>query len=164
MESEDQRLLQLLMDYWIAYYSEIRKEIPNYTSDPTSKQIPVMFRTHERHLEIFRFVDGYVVVRRTVPEEERHQAGYWETFHTHEPQNQTVGAATGRGYPPYGDFMESDSMLLARAVQNGEYADPMPPERIEGRDYISINNVAVLTQDKAREEARKDLREALAQS
>ena len=47
---------------------------------------------------------------------------------------QTLGAASGRTeFPPYGDFLVSDPTPTLREVETGGYADPMPPESVEGR-------------------------------
>jgi hypothetical protein len=161
--SERERLRQQVMDYWIAYYSELRRELPNYTSNPETKQIPEFFRTHRRYLDASEFADGYVIVHRTVPEEEFDQVAYWETFRIEVRHTQTVGAATQRDYPPYGDFVVSETLPL-RDTETGEYADAMPPERMESRDFISNNRVATMyTQENARADAQRNLREFLAQ-
>ena len=156
--SERERLRQQVMDYWIAYYSELRRELPNYTSNPETKLIHESFRTHRRYLNVYEFADGYVIVHRTVPEEEFDQVVHWETFHIEVRHNQTVGAATERGYPPYGLFLDSE-MAVVREVETGEYADAMPPERMESQDYISNNRVTTMyTEERARSDAQRNLR------
>jgi hypothetical protein len=112
MDGDRQRLHQRLIDFYIAYYAELRKSLPNYVSNSESKQIPPYFRTHRRYLRVMEFEDGYVIVHRTVPPEEFDQVGYWEMFNFWDYRGQTVGAATGRGYPPYGDFMEGEMPLM----------------------------------------------------
>lgn len=157
-------LRQKMIDYWIAYLSELRREITNYSSDPTSKQIPVFFRTHRRYVILYEFDDGYVVELRTVPEEEFDQVGYWETFYVNGHHGQTLGAAMGRTeYQPYGDFLASDPMPVLREVETGEYADPAPPELLEGREFVSNNRIDTdLTEEIGREAARRELREFFA--
>jgi len=158
-DNERHQMHQRIMAYWIAYYSTLREELPKYIADTESKKIPVFFRTHRRYVRVLELDDGFVIAHRTVPRDEYDTVGYWETFHFHDYRGQTVGAATGRGYPPYGDFMDAE-MPTAQEVNSGEYADPMPPENIESRDFISHNRVrTTLSEDLARVEARKNLRE-----
>jgi hypothetical protein len=162
MQSERERLQQLVVEYWKAYYAEIRRELPNYVSDPESKRIPVFLRTHRRCIDLMEFEDGYVIVHRTVPPEELDQVVHWETFNVYTYPNQTVGAATGQGYPPHGDFIDDETRAM-RNEETGEYAPPTPPERIERKNFVSNNRIATaLTPDRAREEARKSLREFFA--
>jgi hypothetical protein len=161
MESERERLRQLLIEHCKAYYAEIRRELTNYVSDPESKRIPVFLRRHRRYIRVMEFEDGYVIVHRTVPPEEFDQVGYWETFNIYTYPGQTVGDATERGYPPYGDFIDGETRTL-RNEDTGEYVAPTPPERIESKTYISNNRIATLTPDMAREEARKNLQEFFA--
>src|ERR671933_352638 len=92
MESERQHLQQRLVDFYIAYYSELRKGLPNYVSDPESRQIPPHLRTHHRCIRVMEFEDGYVIAPRTVPEEEFHQVGYWEAFYFWDYRGPTIGA------------------------------------------------------------------------
>jgi hypothetical protein len=164
MESEHERLRQLVFEYWKAYYTEIRRELTNYVSDPESKRIPLFLRRHPRYIDVMEFEDGYVIVHRTVPPEEFDQVTHRETFNIYLYAGQTVGAATGHGYPPHGDFIDGETRTL-RNEETGEYAPPTPPERIESKNYVSNNRVAtMLTPDMAREEARKNLQEFFARS
>jgi hypothetical protein len=161
---DHESLRQRIINYWIAYLSELRREITNYVSDPTSKQMPVFYRTHRRYVDLYEFDDGYAVILSTVPEEEFDQVGYWETFRVTPNHEQTLGAATGRReFPPYGDFLVSDPRPIFRDVETGEYADPMPPESVEGRKFVSNNRVDTdLTEEMGREQAGRELREFFA--
>lgn len=162
MESEHERLQQVVIEYWKAYYAEIRRELPNYISDPESSRIPIFLRTHRRYIDVMEFEDGYMIVHRTVPPEDFDQVSHWETFNIYTYSGQTVGAATGQGYTPYGDFIDGETCTL-RNEETGEYAPPTPPERIESKNYVSQNRIATeLTPDMAREEARKNLKEFFA--
>lgn len=162
MESERERLRQVVIEYWKAYFAEIRRELPSYVSDPESKRIPLFLRTHRRYINVMEFEDGYVIGHRTVPPEENDKVDHWETFNVYTYPGQTVGAATERRYPPYGDFIDAETRTLCNE-ETGEYAPPTPPERIESKHYISNNRVATtLMPDRAREEARRNLQKFFA--
>lgn len=161
---DHESLRQKMMNYWIAYLSELRKEVPKYVSYPESKQLPIFFRTHRRYVKLYEYDDGYVVDLYKVPEAEFDQVGYWETFHVYGSHGQTVGAAMGKPeLRPYGDFLFSDPRPMMREVESGEYADPVGPQIIEGREFISNNRIDTdLTEDMAREAARRELRDVVA--
>ena len=64
MTPEERR--ERLANYWTHYYNEIRKQLPNYTTNPES--VPHALRDHQRHIQARECKDGYVIVHFADPE------------------------------------------------------------------------------------------------
>ena len=157
MDPKRERLRQLLKDYYVNYYSELAKQLPNHAAPP--EQIPHFLRDHARIITISECADGYVITHRSAPQDAHADAR--ETFVlVTDDWDRTVGDATGRDYPPYSDFDETEAPLV-REERSGEYADPTD---YEARDYVSNERVLRRTAEAARKEAAEVVREFFEQN
>ena len=162
------RSRQLLEDYFVSYYAEVRQKLPNHVSDsPTSRSVPPFFGNHARIVSVSKCEDGYVVSIRAASDDPHDGADGTvagpETFETDAGHRYwTVGEVTGRGYPPHSDFWESEMFVPREVGTVQEHAGRGAGD--ERRDYISNGRVARLTAATAREDARDDLREFFKQS
>ena len=64
MTPEERR--ERLANYWTCYYDELRRQLPNYTTDPES--VPHALRDHQRRIQARECKDGYVIVHFPDPE------------------------------------------------------------------------------------------------
>jgi sortase A len=153
MDPKRERLRQLLKDYYMRYYAELRTRLPNYATVP--EQVPHFLRNHPRTITIIEYADGYVVTHRP-SSVSKCDVGTSETFViAADDQDQTVGEATGKAYIPHSDFDESEAPFV-REVGSGEYAEPTD---FELRDYVSNDKVVRRTEEAARSEAAEVTRE-----
>ena len=105
MDPKRERLRQLLKDYYMRYYAELRTRLPNYATVP--EQVPHFLRNHPRTITIVEYADGYVVTHRP-SSVSKGDVGTSETFViAADDQDRTVGEATGRAYLLHSNFDES---------------------------------------------------------
>ena len=151
---------QRLANYWTYYYDEIRRQLPNYTTDP--KSVPHALRDHERRIQARECKDGYVIVHFPVPENvdstDHPERLELITYH----QNTTVGELMDREIPK--DSLLSDTpfwVTHAPFIRNdttGEYQLMAPWER---RDLISNRRIEQWNEERWREQSGE---EAIAQA
>lgn len=131
---------ECLANYWTNYYDEIRRQLPNYTTDPES--VPHALRGHERRIQARECKDGYVIVHFPVSENadssDHPERLELITYH----QNTTVGELMDREISK--DSIPSDEpfwVTHAPFIRNdttGEYQLMAPWER---RDLISNRRI-----------------------
>ena len=159
---------RLLEDYFVRYYEEVRRKLPNHVPDlPKSGSVPPFFGNHARIVSVSECEDGYVVSLRAASDDPHDGADGTvagpETFEMDAGHRYwTVEEVTGRGYPPHSDFWESEMFMPREVGIEQKYAGRGAGD--ERRDYISNSRAARLTAATAREDARDDLREFFEQS
>ena len=95
MTPEERR--ERLANYWTYYYDEIRRQLPNYTTDPET--LPHALRGHERRIQARECKDGYVIVHFPDPKNV-HSSDHPERLELiTDHQNTTVGELMGREIP-----------------------------------------------------------------
>lgn len=156
-EAERHELRRRLAEFTVAYYDEIRRQLPMHgPSDP--EQVPHFYRDHKRMIVVTECADGYIVSHCSDPYNRRNTP-VPETFEIYTAyQDRTVGDVAQTGYMPFSDFMVGMFPHI-REDQSGKYAPYVDPEHQEGIEYMSNNRVAELTQRAARAEAGKGLRD-----
>jgi hypothetical protein len=161
-ETERERMRQRLVEYTVAFYEEVRRQVQMLgPSDP--EQVPHFFRDHKRMIVITECADGYIVSHRSDPYNRRDKP-VPETFEVYSAyQDRTVGDVAQTGYPPHSDFRVS-MFPHVRENESGKYAPYADPEHQEGIEYISNNRVAEFTPEAAREDAQKQVWEFFEQN
>src|SRR5918992_882146 len=91
MTPEERR--ERLANYWTYYYDEIRRQLPNYTTEPET--LPHALRGHERRIQARECKDGYVIVHFPDPAN-AHSSDHPERLELiTDHQNTTVGDLIG---------------------------------------------------------------------
>jgi hypothetical protein len=122
MTPEERR--ERLANYWTCYYEEIRRQLPNYTTDPES--VPHALRGHQRRIQARECKDGYVIVHFSDPEnvDSSDRPVRLELLMT-DHQNETVGELMDSEVPK--DSLPSDAPFwvthapFLRNKTTGEY-------------------------------------------
>ena len=130
-----------LANYWTNYYDEIRRQLPNYTTDPES--VPHALRDHARRIQARECKDGYVIVHFSDPEnvDSTDHPERLELLMT-DHQNETVGELMDSEVPK--DSLPSDAPFwvthapFLRNKTTGEYQLMAGWER---RDLISNRRI-----------------------
>jgi hypothetical protein len=95
MTPEERR--ERLANYWTHYYDELRRRLPDYTTDPQS--VPHALRGHERRIQARECKDGYVIVHFSDPEN-AHSSDHPERLELiTDHRDETVGELMGGEIP-----------------------------------------------------------------
>jgi hypothetical protein len=129
-----------LANYWTHYYDELRRLLPDYTTDPES--VPHALRDHQRHIQARECKDGYVIVHFADPD------GVLSSDHPDglelitDNQNETVGELMDREIPK--DSIPSEApfwLTHAPFLRNQTTGEYQPMAGWERRDLIANRRI-----------------------
>lgn len=151
------RLRQLVWVYYTAYYAELRRRLPEYTSDLDSA--PYFLKRRKRRISVNECSDGYLILHYADPEN-IHGTNTPESFELVTAyKDKTVGELMGLEYGSGAEFL---AMMIptVQEADTGKYVEPYT-DSWHRRDALSNTQVSQLTEEEARKEAEEHLQHFL---